>query len=80
VEIASLWRVGAHIMGPDDVQQMAEHWPNPTDDYAAFMNRLPRSLIPDTSATSTPASATPTAPPVTAPAVAGSQRPGRPMA
>src|SRR5919197_4319504 len=41
-KIASLRRVGIHIMGRVTYEQMAEHWPKATDDYAGFMNTLPK--------------------------------------
>jgi dihydrofolate reductase len=44
-KIASLSRVSTHIMGSVTYQQMAEHWPNATDEYAAFMNDLPKVVF-----------------------------------
>jgi dihydrofolate reductase len=44
-KIASLRQVGTHIMGRVTYEQMAEHWPNATDDYAAFMNNLPKVVF-----------------------------------
>jgi dihydrofolate reductase len=39
-KLESLGQVGTHIMGRVTYEQMAEHWPNATGDYAAFMNNL----------------------------------------
>jgi hypothetical protein len=44
-KIASLRQVGTHIMGRVTYEQMAQHWPNATDDYAAFMNKLPKVVF-----------------------------------
>ena len=44
-KIASLRRVGVHIMGRVTYEQMSEHWPKATDDYAAFMNALPKVVF-----------------------------------
>ena len=44
-KIASLRRVGIHIMGRVTYEQMAEHWPKATDDYAVFMNTLPKVVF-----------------------------------
>jgi len=41
-KLASLSQVGTHIMGRVTYEQMAEHWPNATDEYAKFMNDLPK--------------------------------------
>jgi dihydrofolate reductase len=41
-KIASLRQVGTHIMGRITYEQMAEHWPNATDDYAVLMNDIPK--------------------------------------
>jgi dihydrofolate reductase len=44
-KVASLRQVGTHIMGRVTYEQMAEHWPNATGDYAAFMNNLPKVVF-----------------------------------
>ena len=44
-KVASLRRVGTHIMGRVTYQQMAAHWPNATDEYATLMNRLPKVVF-----------------------------------
>jgi dihydrofolate reductase len=44
-KLASLRQVGTHIMGRVTYEQMAEHWPNATDDYAGFMNNLPKVVF-----------------------------------
>jgi dihydrofolate reductase len=44
-KLASLRRVGTHIMGRVTYEQMAEHWPNATDDYATFMNTRPKVVF-----------------------------------
>jgi dihydrofolate reductase len=43
--IASLRQVGTHIMGRVTYEQMAAHWPNATDEYAAFMSELPKVVF-----------------------------------
>jgi dihydrofolate reductase len=47
-KIASLRQVGTHIMWRVTYEQMAAHWPNATDDYAAFMNDLPKVVFSNT--------------------------------
>lgn len=47
-KVASLRQVGTHIMGRVTYQQMAAHWPNATDEYAAFMNDLPKVVFSST--------------------------------
>jgi dihydrofolate reductase len=37
-KVESLRQAGTHIMGRVTYEQMAGHWPNATDEYAAFMN------------------------------------------
>jgi dihydrofolate reductase len=44
-KVASLDRVGTHIMGRVTYEQMAAHWPNATGDYADFMNQLPKVVF-----------------------------------
>jgi dihydrofolate reductase len=44
-KVASLHRVGTHIMGRVTYEQMAGHWPNATGDYADFMNTLPKVVF-----------------------------------
>jgi len=47
-KIASLRRVGTHIMGRVTYEEMAGHWSNATGDYAAFMNDLPKVVLSST--------------------------------
>jgi dihydrofolate reductase len=44
-KIASLRQAGTHIMGRVTYEQMAEHWPTATGDYAEFMNTLPKVVF-----------------------------------
>jgi dihydrofolate reductase len=44
-KVASLRQAGTHIMGRVTYEQMAEHWPTATGDYAAFMNDLPKVVF-----------------------------------
>ena len=44
-KVASLDRVGTHIMGRVTYEEMAAYWPNATGDYADFMNRLPKVVF-----------------------------------
>lgn len=44
-KLASLRQVGTHIMGRVTYEQMAAHWPSATDEYAAFMNKLPKVVF-----------------------------------
>jgi dihydrofolate reductase len=44
-KLASLRQTGTHIMGRVTYEQMAAHWPTATDDYAAFMNKLPKVVF-----------------------------------
>jgi dihydrofolate reductase len=44
-KVASLRKVGTHIMGRVTYEQMAEHWPNATGEYAEFMNTLPKVIF-----------------------------------
>jgi dihydrofolate reductase len=44
-KVASLRQVGTHIMGRVTYEQMAQHWPNATGEYADFMNRLPKVVF-----------------------------------
>jgi dihydrofolate reductase len=44
-KVASLRQAGTHIMGRVTYEQMAEHWPTATGDYAAFMNNLPKVVF-----------------------------------
>jgi dihydrofolate reductase len=44
-KVASLRRVGTHIMGRVTYQQMAGYWPHETGDYADFMNTLPKVVF-----------------------------------
>ena len=44
-KVASLDRVGTHIMGRVTYEEMVAYWPNATGDYADFMNRLPKVVF-----------------------------------
>jgi dihydrofolate reductase len=44
-KVASLRQTGTHIMGRVTYEQMAEHWPNATGEYAEFMNALPKVVF-----------------------------------
>jgi dihydrofolate reductase len=44
-KVASLRQVGTHIMGRVTYEQMAEHWPKASGEYAAFMNTLPKVVF-----------------------------------
>jgi dihydrofolate reductase len=44
-KVASLDRVGTHIMGRVTYEQMAAYWPDAAGDYAAFMNKLPKVVF-----------------------------------
>jgi dihydrofolate reductase len=44
-KLASLRQAGTHIMGRVTYEQMAAYWPTATDDYAAFMNNLPKVVF-----------------------------------
>lgn len=44
-KVASLRRVGTHIMGRVTYEAMAAYWPSATGDYAAFMNELPKVVF-----------------------------------
>ena len=44
-KLASLRQAGTHIMGRVTYEQMAAHWPAATDDYARFMNNLPKIVF-----------------------------------
>ncbi len=44
-KVASLRQVGTHIMGRVTYEQMAEHWPTATGEYADFMNTLPKVVF-----------------------------------
>ena len=44
-KVARLRDVGTHIMGSVTYGQMAGHWPTATDEYAAFMNELPKVVF-----------------------------------
>jgi dihydrofolate reductase len=44
-KVASLRRAGTHIMGRVTYEQMAEHWPNATGEYAEFMNNRPKVVF-----------------------------------
>lgn len=44
-KMKSLRQVGTHIMGRVTYEEMAQHWPTATDDYAAIMNDLPKVVF-----------------------------------
>jgi dihydrofolate reductase len=44
-KVASLNKVGTHIMGRVTYEEMASYWPNSTGEYADFMNRLPKVVF-----------------------------------
>lgn len=44
-KVASLRAVGTHIMGRVTYQQMAAHWPTASDEYAGFMNNVPKVVF-----------------------------------
>jgi dihydrofolate reductase len=44
-KVASLQRVGTHIMGRVTYEQMAQHWPTSSGDYAQSMNTLPKVVF-----------------------------------
>jgi dihydrofolate reductase len=44
-KVASLRRVGTHIMGRVTYEQMAAHWPTAMGDYAESMNNLPKVVF-----------------------------------
>jgi dihydrofolate reductase len=41
-KVASLRKAGTHIMGRVTYEQMAGYWPSATEEYADFMNKLPK--------------------------------------
>jgi len=45
VKLDWLRHAGTHAMGRVTYQEMAEHWPTSTDDYAAPMNELPKVVF-----------------------------------
>jgi dihydrofolate reductase len=44
-KVAHLRDVDTHIMGRVTYLQMAAHWPHATDDYARFMNTVPKVVF-----------------------------------
>jgi dihydrofolate reductase len=44
-KVASLRKVGTHIMGRVTYEQMAGYWPDATGEYADFMNTLPKVVF-----------------------------------
>jgi len=44
-KVASLGKVGTHIMGRVTYEEMARHWPSATGQYAEFMNTLPKVVF-----------------------------------
>ena len=49
------WPGRTHIMGRVTYQQMAEHWPNASGEYADFMNKLPKVVFSKTLPAAVPA-------------------------
>jgi dihydrofolate reductase len=47
-KVASLRKVGTHIMGRVTYEAMAAYWPSATGDYAQFMNSLPKVVFSQT--------------------------------
>jgi dihydrofolate reductase len=45
IKLDWLGQVGTHAMGRVTYTEMAAHWPNSTDDYAAPMNDLPKVVF-----------------------------------
>jgi dihydrofolate reductase len=44
-KVGRLRRAGTHIVGRVTYEQMAAHWPTATDEYAPFMNTLPKVVF-----------------------------------
>jgi len=44
-KVASLQRVGTHVMGRVTYEEMASYWPNSAGQYAEFMNTLPKVVF-----------------------------------
>jgi dihydrofolate reductase len=44
-KLESLRQVGTHVMGRVTYEGMAAHWPSSNDEYAAFMNDLPKVVF-----------------------------------
>jgi dihydrofolate reductase len=44
-KVASLRKVGTHIMGRVTYEEMAAYWPTATGEYAEFMNTLPKVVF-----------------------------------
>jgi dihydrofolate reductase len=44
-KVASLERVGTHVMGRVTYQEMASYWPNAAGQYADFMNTVPKVVF-----------------------------------
>lgn len=47
-KVASLRRVGTHVTGRVTFGEMAAYWPRHSDEYAAFMNDLPKVVFSST--------------------------------
>jgi dihydrofolate reductase len=43
--VEKLWQAGAHLMGGVTYRDMAAHWPNSTEPYAAPMNQIPKIVF-----------------------------------
>lgn len=52
-KVESLRHMGTHIMGRVTYEGMAAHWPSSTDEYAPFMNNLPKVVFSQTLSTAT---------------------------
>lgn len=44
-KVESLRQTGTHIMGRVTYEQMAAHWPSANDEYAVFMNDIPKVVF-----------------------------------
>ncbi len=47
-KVASLDRVGTHVMGRVTYKELASYWPHQSGEYAAFMNNLPKVVFSST--------------------------------
>lgn len=45
IKLDWIWQAGTHAMGRITYEEMAAHWPDSTDDYAAPMNELPKVVF-----------------------------------
>jgi dihydrofolate reductase len=44
-ELDGLWQAGVHVMGAATYRDMAAHWPNSTEPFAAPMNEIPKVVF-----------------------------------